>query len=56
MIIEKSYKEFSSGYGEHYLPIKILNQSLPKNSSVKVNITGLEEGEDPWLIGIINDI
>ena len=55
VIIEKSETEFSSGYGEHYIPVKINNETLPKNSVEEVKIIGIEDGEDPWLIGVLNN-
>ena len=55
VIIEKSEAEFSSGYGEHYIPVKINNETLPKNSVEEVKIIGIEDGEDPWLIGVLNN-
>jgi threonylcarbamoyladenosine tRNA methylthiotransferase MtaB len=53
VLIEKTGRKYSSGYGEHYVPVKTDVAGVRKNDLVTVQITGIEEGEDPSLIGKI---
>ena len=44
----------ASGYGEHYVPVKFpAKEEIEENSMVKVKLTGLEQGEDPFMVGEI---
>ncbi len=53
VIVEKVYRGTATGYGEHYVPVKIKNKSIHRGQQVDVKITGIEEDEDPALIGQI---
>jgi len=50
LLIEKTFKDTSSGYGQHYIPAEVDTPSV-KNTFVHVLITGIREGNDPVLTG-----
>ncbi len=53
VLIEKEGKNFSMGYGQHYLPVT-LTERVKNNTMVKVLLTGIEEGKkEPVLTGKI---
>lgn len=49
VLVEKS----RSGYGEHYVPVVCATETLPANEFVDLRIDGIEEGEDPSLLGVL---
>ena len=51
VIIEKVYAGVASGHSEHFIPVKIEDQSIKRGQKVNVKITKIEEGEDPSLVG-----
>lgn len=51
VLIEKSSNNKYSGFGDYYVPVKFNGLNLNKNDFVDVLITGIEKGEDPFLIG-----
>jgi len=51
VLIESLDEEWASGYGEHYLPVKIQNNGLIQNTFVEVELMTLEGGEDPFFYG-----
>jgi threonylcarbamoyladenosine tRNA methylthiotransferase MtaB len=51
LIIEKVYGGIATGHSEHFIPVKIEDKSLKRGQQVKVEIIGIEEGEDPALLG-----
>jgi len=55
VLIDTIKNDYSKGYGEYYVPVKI-NQQLQKNQLHKVRIVAIEDdGDDPCLIGeVIN--
>ena len=53
VLIDTIKDEYSKGYGEYYVPVKI-KESLKKNQIYTVQIVGIEEkGDDPCLLGEI---
>ena len=53
VLIEKEGKNFSMGYGQHYLPVRVCRK-VSNNSMVKVLLTDIDEGENkPVLVGRI---
>ena len=54
VIIEKVYGGIASGHSEHFIPVKIEAKSLKRGQQVEVEIIGIEEGDDPGLIGEIS--
>jgi threonylcarbamoyladenosine tRNA methylthiotransferase MtaB len=50
ILIEKVGKEYAIGHGEHFLPIRIPSENIEKNTYYDVEITGIEDGDDPNLI------
>jgi threonylcarbamoyladenosine tRNA methylthiotransferase MtaB len=54
VLVEKINKKgFATGYGEHYIPVVIEYTGLKKNEFYKVNITGIEGGDEPVLRGTV---
>jgi threonylcarbamoyladenosine tRNA methylthiotransferase MtaB len=54
VLVEKINKKgFATGYGEHYIPVIIEDTGLKKNEFYKVNITGIEDGDEPVLRGTL---
>jgi len=51
LLIEKVGKEYAIGHGEHFLPIRVSSENMEKNTWVNVKIAGIEEGDDPNLLG-----
>ncbi|RLD56312.1 MAG: tRNA (N(6)-L-threonylcarbamoyladenosine(37)-C(2))-methylthiotransferase MtaB [Bacteroidetes bacterium] len=53
VLVEKIDNDgFASGYGEHYIPIKFKTDEITKTNEFSlVDIIGIEDGEDPGLIG-----
>ena len=52
VLVEKiNRKGFATGYGEHYIPVVIETKGLSTNEFYDVQITGIEQGEDPVLSG-----
>lgn len=43
--------EIDSGYGEHYVPVRLSSGGSSANQFVTVRITGIDGGDDPSLIG-----
>ena len=51
VLFEKKGKGFSTGYGQHYIPV-IVHNEFANNSMRKVMLTGIDEGKkEPILIG-----
>lgn len=53
VLIEKVGEDYISGFGSYYVPVKILGEDRGKNLFIDVEITGIEDGDDPSLIGKI---
>lgn len=53
VLVEKiDEDDFASGYGEHYIPVKFkANGRELYNQFIKVQLTGIADGEDPVLMG-----
>jgi len=51
LLIERIENGIARGYGEHYVPIKVADKNIEHNQFYKVKITGIEKGEDPYLLG-----
>jgi threonylcarbamoyladenosine tRNA methylthiotransferase MtaB len=50
VLVEKIIEGIAQGYGENYIPIKFPAQDISTNQFIKVTLTGIEDGEDPWLL------
>lgn len=46
---------YAKGYGENYVPILVKEKHLVKNTLVKVLIVDIEQGDDPRLIGTLQE-
>lgn len=56
VLVETINKEgYAKGYGQHYIPVLIQNKNLSKNTFYDVQITGIQDQEDPILTGEISD-
>lgn len=44
---------YGTGYGEHYIPVRIKEKGLEKNTFYDVRITGIEMEDEPLLVGEI---
>lgn len=44
------------GYGEHYIPIRIKEKGVEKNSFVPVTLTGIHEGKELSLEAVVNRV
>jgi len=53
VLVEKTLDSIANGYGEHYIPIEFRGENILSNHFYKVLITGIQDGEDPKLIGEI---
>jgi tRNA A37 methylthiotransferase MiaB len=53
VLLEKIYETHGTGYGEHYVPVEVRSQQLQRNQFRQVEITGIAEGEDPPLLGLV---
>jgi threonylcarbamoyladenosine tRNA methylthiotransferase MtaB len=53
VLVEKIVKGVALGYGEHYIPVKFPASNVAANEFVKVKLVGIEEGDDPFLTGVI---
>jgi len=51
VLVEKIIDGIAQGYGENYLPVKFPAEGVSSNEFVKVVLTALEKGDDPFLIG-----
>ncbi len=52
ILVEKIKDGTASGYGEHYVPVKfIASEFIDENSLVRVLLTDIDEGEEPFMIG-----
>ena len=52
VLVEKIHPDGTAeGYGEHYIPVKIIDSRVEKNTFVHTIIRDVEKGEDPYLIG-----
>ena len=51
LLVERIENGIARGYGEHYVPIKVNDKNIEHNRFYKVKITGIEKGEDPYLLG-----
>jgi len=49
--ITKNNHWIAQGYGENYLPVKFPAEEVLSNEYVKVVLTAIENGNDPFLIG-----
>jgi len=47
----KNIQRIAQGYGENYLPVKFPADGISSNEFVKVVLTAIENGDDPFLIG-----
>jgi hypothetical protein len=45
---------YARGHGENFVPVKIKNTGLAKNSFYIVNLSDIEMEEEPVLIGTIS--
>ncbi len=50
VLVEKIIDGIAQGYGENYLPVKFLADGILSNEFVKVDLTTLEKGDDPFLL------
>jgi threonylcarbamoyladenosine tRNA methylthiotransferase MtaB len=53
VLVEKIVKGRARGYGEHYIPVKFPAGNVAANEFVKVKLVGLEEGDEPFLTGVV---
>ncbi len=53
VLIEKFEDGIGSGYGEYFVPIAFPVEMAEKNDIIQVKITGIADGEDPNLIGVL---
>lgn len=53
VLVEKTDGENAKGYGEHYIPVQFSGADLKKNNFYNVTITGIEDGNEPILMGEI---
>jgi len=44
------------GYGEHYIPIRIKEKGIEKNSFVPITLTGIHEGKELSLEAVVNRV
>jgi len=51
VIVEKVYAGVATGYGEHFVPVKIEDSSIKRGQKIVVEIIGIEEGDEPNLLG-----
>ena len=49
-------QDFAKGYGEHYVPVLIKEQNLDHNNFYTVKISGIENIDEPVLIGEIIEV
>ncbi len=54
VLVEKIKNGLAQGYGENYIPVKFPTQNTSVNQFANVTLTGIEQNEDPWLLGQIN--
>ncbi len=54
LLVEKSGSEYATGYNEYFVPVKVFGDKLERNKIYKVNITGIENLEDPSLLAQIS--
>ncbi len=55
VLIDTSKANYSKGYGEYYLPIKV-NKVLEKNKIYKIKVVGIDtNAEEPCLLGEVTD-
>lgn len=53
VLIEKSGKNYSEGYGDHYIPVRVKGE-IPKNTMVPVKIDGITGTGDPVCTGQVS--
>lgn len=52
VLVEKIKDGMASGYGEYYVPVKFpIITGVTENTLVKVKLTGVHGGEDPYMTG-----
>ena len=53
VLIEKSGRNYSEGYGHHYIPVRVKGE-IPKNTMVDVKINGITGTGDPVCTGEVS--
>jgi threonylcarbamoyladenosine tRNA methylthiotransferase MtaB len=53
VLVEKVRGKTGRGYGELYVPVEFRHPAVNRNTLYKVKLTGLSEGDDPVLSGIV---
>ncbi|PVX51084.1 threonylcarbamoyladenosine tRNA methylthiotransferase MtaB [Balneicella halophila] len=51
VLIERVHDDYATGYGEHFVPVKIVGKNLIHNTFYHVGITAIEENKDFQLVG-----
>ncbi len=53
VLTERTGEDHARGYGELFVPVRINGKELARNNFYNVDITGIEEGEDPSLLATV---
>ncbi|NOY36052.1 MAG: tRNA (N(6)-L-threonylcarbamoyladenosine(37)-C(2))-methylthiotransferase MtaB [Chlorobi bacterium] len=54
VLFEKTGRNFSAGYGEHYLPVRVI-RVLPRNTLSAVRLDSIVETGEPYLKGTLTE-
>lgn len=56
VLTERIFDDYATGYGEYYIPVKIIEKNIVRNTFYTIYITGIDTSRDNVLLGkIVNE-